>query len=135
MIADLDTRKGAALQDVNQDSQWFNGLSWMTDDISKFPIKSIQEIKLSNEEVRLAKAEQISMDIDPTMVPSSHFTINMEKTTEVYNISQYVIDPNKFQWNKVIRILGYVLRFLRNIKIRLKFKVSTDAFNPIKEAE
>ena len=40
MIADLGTRRGVSIQDVSQNSSWFKGYQWMTDDSSKFPIKS-----------------------------------------------------------------------------------------------
>ena len=46
----------------------------MTDDSSKFLTKSIEEIKLSNEETRLAKLEQLSFDIDPSLMPSGQST-------------------------------------------------------------
>ena len=78
MIADLGTRRGVSIQEISQNSSWFNGYPWMTDDSSKFPIKSIEEIKLSNEEARLAKLEQLSVDIDPSFMPSGH--LNVDKT-------------------------------------------------------
>ena len=46
MIADLSTRKGVTIEEVNKDSTWFNGYPWMQKDISEFPIKSIEEVKL-----------------------------------------------------------------------------------------
>ena len=105
----------------------------MTDDSSKFPIKSIEEIKLSNEEARLAKLEQLSVDIDPSFMPSGH--LNVDKTWEVYDSSQYIIDPNKFSWTKVIRIVGHVLKFIHQIKIRLEHQTSTNVIDPVKEAK
>ena len=44
MIADVGTRKGASLNDVNRNSNWINGFHWMTEHKSKFPVKSVEEI-------------------------------------------------------------------------------------------
>ena len=33
MIADLGTRKGASIKDVNGTSAWFNGYSWIREDL------------------------------------------------------------------------------------------------------
>jgi len=51
MIADLGTRKGATLVDVNKESTWINGFDWMQLDHSKFPIKTAQELKLNESEI------------------------------------------------------------------------------------
>ena len=51
MIADLGTRHIDNLELVNQDYVWINGFDWMKKDVACFPAKSIEDIKLSNEEV------------------------------------------------------------------------------------
>ena len=50
MIADIGTRKGVLLADVNQDSTWVNGYLWMKLGSSHFPMLSVNEIKLNEEE-------------------------------------------------------------------------------------
>ena len=52
MIADLGTRKGASLDDVKQSSAWINGFEWMKQEVSEFPMTSVQDINLSNSEFR-----------------------------------------------------------------------------------
>ena len=50
MLADIGIRKDVALEDVNQDSVWVNGLSWMKRDKSEFPMSTLDEIKLNESE-------------------------------------------------------------------------------------
>ena len=57
MIADIGTRKGVSIRDVDQSSAWINGYEWMRKVVSKFPIKSIDELKLSNVELKEAHKE------------------------------------------------------------------------------
>ena len=63
MLVDLGTRKGAKLVDVSQDSQWINGYEWMKLDQNDFPTKTVNEIKLSNDE--LLHYEKECLDSDP----------------------------------------------------------------------
>ena len=50
MLADIGTRKGVVLEDINQDSVWVNGLPWIKLDKSEFPISTSDEIKLNESE-------------------------------------------------------------------------------------
>ena len=59
MIADLGTRHIDNLELVNQDSVWINGFDWMKKDVACFPAKSIEDIKLSNEEVTALQNENM----------------------------------------------------------------------------
>jgi len=52
MIADLGTRKGVKLKDVNSESNWINGYNWMKLDELEFPTMCLEQIKLSNEEMQ-----------------------------------------------------------------------------------
>ena len=44
MIADLGTRRGTALEDINSSSQWVNGLSWINKEVEDFLIKTVREL-------------------------------------------------------------------------------------------
>ena len=46
MIADLSTRHVNNLELVSQDTTWINGSSWMKKDKTRFPAKTINEIRL-----------------------------------------------------------------------------------------
>ena len=52
MIADIGTRKGASLKDVDNDSTWINGFGWMRKDKSQFPVLTVDEIKLDPSRVK-----------------------------------------------------------------------------------
>ena len=45
MLADIGTRRGITLKDVNEKSQWIIGHPWMLQDQSKFPIWTSEEVK------------------------------------------------------------------------------------------
>ena len=38
---------------------------------------------------------------------------------ERYKFSHYIVDPNKFRLKKVVRILGLILLFIRNVQLRI----------------
>ena len=108
-IADLGTRH-AIISDIGPGSEWQDGKSWMNLPVSEMPVKTIDQMNLSSEEKRLASQElkHFSMYNDITdLVP---------KVSERYRFSNYLVDPNKFSWEKSIRIMGYVLKFLSLIK-------------------
>ena len=52
LIADLGTRRGAKLSDVNRESKWINGYDWMHNDEVNFPVKSVADLKLSDTKVQ-----------------------------------------------------------------------------------
>lgn len=118
MIADIGTRKGATLNDVNNESTWINGFDWMQSDVSKFPIKNAQELKLNEYEISEVHRE-------------SHFQVHhvepklSDDYQERYKFSRYVIDPNYRSFNCVVRILAYVVRFCNKLKMRTKSDNST----------
>ncbi len=108
-IADLGTRH-AHVNDIGPGSEWQNGKGWMNLPVSEMPVKTINEVNLSSEEKRLASQElkHFFMYNDlADLVP---------KVSERYRFSLYLVDPNKFSWEKSVRIMGYVLKFLSLIK-------------------
>ena len=122
MVADIGTRKGTTLEEVNQSSVWINGFSWMQNDISEFPIKSVQEINLNNEDMQAMKKE----------LPYSKFEsdVHIAKTTiknnfpdEVsrrYEVSNYIIDPNRHRFKFIIRVTAIVLKFVKILFERIR---------------
>ena len=126
MIADIGTRRGASINDVNQDSIWFNGFPWMKESIPSFPVKSIKDITLNQDDATCAKKEHITIDPDSLNLPTSYIadSTSMVQTKELYQFSNYIIDPNKFTWSKVIKVLSNVLQFIYNSR---KYPVTFDA--------
>ena len=60
MIADLGTRRGATITDVNQESNWNLGFAWMSQHSSSFPIKTYAEVKLDVNQTVDSKAELLN---------------------------------------------------------------------------
>ena len=108
MIADLATRKGATLHDVNMNSTWQNGFAWMKLDSSKFPILSPDEIKLSDADIKHVNIETKAHVLRYQKIP--------EEVRERYKFSNYLIDPNQHSFTKVVRILAFVQRFCNNAR-------------------
>ena len=147
-ISDLGTRKGAKMTDVDQNSPWINGPEWAKGDVSEFPIKSVKEIKLSSDEIEHYKAELvdgvldekwINQQISQTFYQSYAFDpfsevkaietfSSLSKTSVIeiqkrYDFSKYVLDPNKFRFRKIVRILGLVYLFISNLMKRKNKKL------------
>ena len=110
MIADIGTRPCRSLKEVDCDSVWCNGYEWMKQDKSQFPAFTIEEVQLTNKEKQDAAKETIL------------FTENVKGFVEVaekrYEFAQYLIDPNRFRFEKVIRILAMVIKFIRLVPLR-----------------
>ena len=112
MIADLGTRRGATFNDVNQDSEWINGLEWMHKPVNDFPTQSAEELKLTESSLIEVKKEQNIVKI--------HFSSLSKEMADRYKFSKYVIDPNRHQFSQVVRVVAYVLKFARALINRLK---------------
>ena len=112
MIADLATRKGATLHDVDMNSTWQNGFAWMKLDRSKFPMLSSDEIKLSDADIKHVNIESQVHVVKCQKVP--------EEVRERYKFSNHVIDPNQHSFSRVVRILAFVRRFCNNTRRNTK---------------
>ena len=108
MIADLGTRKGATLENVNKDSAWINGFQWMKLDSSCFPVKCAEDLKLSESDITEVQKE--------SQFQIHHTEDNLAEVKSRYEFSNYLIDPNYRSFNQVVRILAYVMRFCRNAR-------------------
>ena len=102
MAADIGTRKGATIHDVDQNSTWINGFNWMKSPQSAFPMLSSDEIRLSETESLEAKKE---VDV--------HFVKQLTDTKDRYAFSGYHIDPMRHSFSKVVRIFAYAIRFCK----------------------
>ena len=116
-IADLGTRKGAQIADVGPESKWINGFPWMSESDENFPLVKYQEIVLSGKEKSDADKEKVGADLDD----SSQCLTSRSVPSEVgdrYAYSKYLIDPNKFRFKTVNRILGFVFIFLEKLTLK-----------------
>jgi len=105
-VADIGTRR-CSLTEVNEQSDWQNGRSWMSKPFSEMPIRTVQELTLSSEEKRLAALELKSKDILGYLVYSMS-----SKLQDRYAYSKYILDPCKYSWSKILRILATVIKYV-----------------------
>ena len=130
MIADIGTRKGAHIKDVNQTSTWINGYKWMQGEFTSFPIKTVNQINLYNTELREVKLETYNPSQDTTSFHSKVFQQSIpEEVLERYTFCSYLIDPNRYRFKKVVRILAIVMKFCKLLlqKSKSVVKSSKDA--------
>ena len=107
--------------DVGPDSDWRNSLRWMQSEESDFPVKTAAEIVLGSEGRSEAKKETIVIDVIDGQDCDSSFYGYMYMAgqivpTEVgsrYKYSNYLIDPNRFRFRRVVRVLGLVFLFIK----------------------
>ena len=116
-LADLGTRKGVKVSEVGPGSEWLEGHHWMRGNASDFPVKSISEINLSHENKCEAQKEQIIVEV---LDSSNHVTclsycpVVPGVVKGRYAFSKYVIDPNKFRFRKVARVLTWAFLFIKS---------------------
>lgn len=125
MIADLGTRRCSSIQDINQSSTWINGYPWMKEEESKFPAMSTEDIKLNNQDINeVNKEAKDVVDKQPKDVSDNNYfvsPINTKSLQEVgkrHKFSNYLIDPNHYQFSKVVRIIAMVQRFIKNCRLK-----------------
>ena len=125
MPADIGTRRGASLQDISDHSTWYQGYKWMTLDSSRFPIKSYEEIKqkcieASNvtNELLTTKNKVCKKTEEQVLNTAAHLSTIQTSIKSRYEFSQYLIDPNKLRFKKVVRIVALVLKFIKKCKTK-----------------
>jgi hypothetical protein len=87
----------------------------MIEKLDQMPIRTIEELTLSNEERRVAAQESKIKDIAAFNIP-----IMLNRTAERYNFSDYIVDPNRFLWPKLLRIMSVVLKFVTTVRPKFK---------------
>ena len=108
-IADLPTRD-ATIPDISEDSAWQNGPDWMRLERNDWPVNTIGEITLSSEQRKIAASESKAEKV----LIAANLPLQ-DKLTARYNFSKYLYDPVRLPWNKSIRVVAYVLKFIRKI--------------------
>ena len=123
MTADIGTRKGAKIKDIKQDSEWINGKPWRSMEECDFPLKTVQDIALSQGEADEMEKETINLGLIDEFTNSSKVVLNNmsvgREAVEIenrYAFSEYIIDPNRFRFKKVLRILALVLMFVKKFR-------------------
>ena len=109
MPADIGTRKGSTIEDITENSVWKNGFLWMQNKSNEFPLKTYNEMKQECKNASDEANEYVKCH-------TSHITYKLEEVAKRYEFSNYIIDPNKYSFEKVIRVLAMVYKFLDNCK-------------------
>eukprot|EP00111_Clytia_hemisphaerica_P018493 TCONS_00054730-protein len=120
MLADIATRRGASLQDVDSQSRWINGDKWMTQ--KDLPIKSVRDIILNLTEINEIKKETSTVVSTSCNFASRQGTGLPDEVKKRYLFSSYLLDPNKFPFKKVVRILAIVYKYYYALKSLAKVK-------------
>lgn len=89
-----------------------------------FPVKKVSEIILTNSDTNEMKNKSIkSIDLKANKISEVNCEMNKYSSQIVpaevksrYTFSNYIIDPNKFCFKKVVRGLALVKRFIRHLK-------------------
>ncbi|XP_066922618.1 uncharacterized protein [Clytia hemisphaerica] len=132
MIADVGTRRCTTLEDVDQSSQWINGMPWMKQDASQFPASTAKQITLKQAELEQAHREVKN--------PSTH-TCNayhsqmindefLKQAQQRYQFSNYLVDPNRHSFSKVVRIIAIVQRYIKLLRIPREAKTFQPKLQP-----
>ena len=121
MVADLGTRPGSTIEDVCQTSNWICGLPWMKFPVSKFPMKSCEEVKLDAAQAKEFNLELVikkEVEIPKIQTPTASYATCARKVPEEvgkrYKFANYLLDPNKYDFSKCVRVIALVIRFVRN---------------------
>ena len=140
--ADLGTRRGAKISDVLDGTPWVNGPEWATEDRENFPVKSVQSIRLGAEELKdfndelvdpnIHDNEWIAKQLETDFVHvNDQGKDNLAEVSKRYQYSTYVIDPNRFSFRKVVRIVGLVFKFVSKLKRKIGKSATVVPENPI----
>ena len=115
----------------------------MRKDNKEFPIKSLDQIRLSRQELAAIQIENVlkhNLDVTDTQSSDENnvYMVDEQKlyynesipheVTECYKFSSYLLDPNKHQFRNVVRIMAFVLKFIKLVKTKppQKFQNNND---------
>ena len=89
-----------------------------------FPVKTVEQVILDNEAKSEARKEKILVDVLQDNYFVGHTYVPEQQVPEEvglrYTFCDYVIDPNKFRFKKVVTVLALVLKFVQNMLKNLK---------------
>ena len=106
-LADLGTRH-AEVTEVNSLSAWQNGAEWMQKERSAMPVKTLEEMKISQEDKKIASQEVKNNNIEGIVLP-----MLVTKVSERYAASNYLVDPCKYNWMKAVKVMSLIIKYVR----------------------
>ena len=118
MIADIGTRPGATINDVTQNSLWINGFDWMKMEKHHMPIKSITDINLTGQSTSEFQKEMYDVSLQNSYLQSSQ--VMLDEIQRRHEFSLYIINPNKFRFQTVVRIVAFIIKFVKCLRKKTK---------------
>ena len=115
MVADIGTRRGAKLADVLDGSDWVDGMEWMRRPEDEFPTKTLDEINMTPSDLDEANKEKIVVKTYFSFKSLEVSAYSDDQTKLRYKYSNYLLDPNKFRFRKVVRVFSLVLSFIKKL--------------------
>ena len=86
------------MSDIDCNSVWSNGFPWMSLEESEFPCIKVHELNLNVTELSEVKKE-CAFDMNYPIFVLRHIPDDVKLR---YEFSKYMIDPNKFRFQKVV---------------------------------
>ena len=120
-VADIGTRKGARITDVGPGSPWLCGLPWMRESEENFPLKTVSEITLTGAEKSSFQKECVVDNILATFNVQSFIKYVPNELGDRYKYANYLLDPNRYRFRTVVRILSLVLLFIKKCNKNREF--------------
>ena len=121
--ADIGTRKGATIKDVDSDSVHANGKPWFRENEENFPLKSVEQIILAGKEKGEYDKECV-VDVLASYNVQCFVKYVPNELGDRYKFSKYLVDPNRFRFRTVVRIMGMVFTFIIKCQRKCKAKRS-----------
>ena len=134
--ADIGTRPQLVkITDVGPNSAWEKGLPWMNGEIDDALDQGIltpaSKLRLTDEEENLYKKGFV-FEKSPEILTKGHAVMlvnaRVEKVKERQEFSNYLIPPNKFKFEKFVRVLSIVKKFLQKCSKGKLFKKENTRF-------
>ena len=120
MIADIGTRKGAKISQIDSESQWVQGMTWMRENPDNFPFSTVEDILLTSKETNDVTKEKVMGENAKVSLAHTALTHVHKAVEKRYKFSNYLLNPNKFRFKTVIRIMALVLLFAKKLCDRTK---------------
>lgn len=109
-LADLGTRF-AEVKDITENSEWQVGKPWMSLSEDELPIRTVDQLKLSPED-----AVQVSAELKPRDISGHVLHSLVDKVSDRYCFSKYLVDPCMQAWDKTLRLMSSVYAVIRHWK-------------------
>ena len=121
--ADVATRPSQIKDSsVGPNSVWEKGYAWMRGEIDDAIADGIltpaSDLRLNDDDEESYK-KGLVFERTPDILTPGHMVLlssRAEKVKERSEFSMYIIPPNKFKFEKTVRIIGYVHKFLKSFK-------------------